>query len=110
MKKMIKPSVVVENIMDAWNVIINSSMKEYSKFVIRFRSVCAIYLDLLKYVKGTIFDQVKENIVCIRIDQVRYFGNTTTNRVESTHARLKNWLRNSKSDFCQDWDVVNQML
>ena len=68
--------------MDAWNGIINSSMKEYSKFVIHFRSVCARYLDLLKYVEGTILDQVKENIVCIWIDQVRYFGNTTTNRVE----------------------------
>lgn len=65
---------------------------------------------MLKYVEGTILDQVKEKIVCIQIDQVRHFGNTTTNIVEYAHARLMNWLGNSKSDFCQDWDVVNQML
>lgn len=55
-------------------------------------------------------DQVKEKVVCAWTDQVRHFGNITTNRVKSAHARLKNWLRNSQGDFCRDWDVVNQML
>ncbi|XP_050888875.1 uncharacterized protein LOC127094048 [Lathyrus oleraceus] len=39
--------------------------------------------------------KVKEKIVCAWTDQVRHIGNTTTNRVEFAHAKLKNWLGNS---------------
>lgn len=77
--KMVKPGVMVEKIMDTWNGIISSSTKElYAEFVLHFRSVCTIYPKFLKYVKGTILYQVKEKIVCGWIDQVRHFGNTTT--------------------------------
>lgn len=41
---------------------------------------------------------MKEKIVCAWTDQVRHIGNTTTNRVEFAHAKLKNWLGNSKGD------------
>ena len=68
-------------------------MKElYAEFVLHFRNVCAIYSNLVKYVEGTILDQVKEKILCAWTDQVRHFGNTTTNKVESAHARLNSWL------------------
>lgn len=63
--KMVKPSAVVKKIIDAWNSILNSSTKElYVEFVMHFRRVCVRYPNFLKYVNGTIFDQVKENIVC----------------------------------------------
>lgn len=62
---MVKTSVVLEKIMDAWNGIINSSTKElYAESVIHFKRVCARYPDFLKYVESTILDQVKEKIVC----------------------------------------------
>ncbi|XP_050891007.1 uncharacterized protein LOC127096489 [Lathyrus oleraceus] len=49
--KRVKASVIVEKIMDAWNVIVNSSTKElYVDSVIHFRKVCKKYPDLLKYV------------------------------------------------------------
>lgn len=92
-------------------------MEWYDKFfhenaesVIRFRIMCTRYPTLLKYFEGTMLDQVKEKIVCAWINLVRHFGNTIINIVESAHARLKNWLGNSKGNFCRDWDVVNQML
>lgn len=89
--KMAKPGMVVENIMVAWNDIINSSKKElYAESVIRFKSVCVRYSYLLKCVKCIILDQDKEKIVCAWTDQVRHFGNTTTNKVEFAHVRLKN--------------------
>lgn len=53
---------------------------------------------------------MKEKFICGWTNKVRHLGNTTTNRVESTHATLKNWLRNSKRDLCRDWDSVNQMI
>ncbi|XP_058764019.1 uncharacterized protein LOC131637452 [Vicia villosa] len=45
-----------------------------------------------------------EKFVCAWTDNVRHLGNTTTNRVESAHASLQNWLGNSKGDLCRDWD------
>lgn len=72
--------------------------------------MCAVYPDLLKYVEGTILDQVKEKIVCAWTDQVPHFGNITTTKVESTHARLKTWLENNKGDFYRDWDTANRFL
>lgn len=63
--KMVKVGVIVEKIMDAWTIIVNSFTKElYANYVIHFRKVCEKYLDLLKYVESTILDQVKEKIVC----------------------------------------------
>lgn len=53
---------------------------------------------------------MKEKFVCAWNDQVRHFGNTITNRVESAHATPKNWLGNSKGDLSRDWDYVNQMI
>lgn len=73
-RKMAKPGVVVEKIMNAWNGIISSSTKElYAEFVLHFKSVCAIYPDLLKYVKGATLGLVKEKIIYALTDQVRHF-------------------------------------
>lgn len=43
-------------------------------------------------------------------NQVRHFGNTTTNRVESAHATLKDWLGNNKGEFRKGWDSGNQII
>ncbi|XP_050886362.1 uncharacterized protein LOC127091721 [Lathyrus oleraceus] len=96
--KMVKASVVVEKLMNAWNHIINSSIIElYTDSIMHFRKVCEKYPDLFKYVESTILDQMKENFFCAWTNNVRHLVNTTTNRVESVHATLKNWLGNSKS-------------
>lgn len=107
----VKANVIVERIMDAWNVIINYSTKElYVDVVIHFRKVCEKYLDFLKYVEITILGQRKEKTFCTWTDKVRHLINTTTNRVEYSHATLKNWLGNSMCDLCRDWGSVNQMI
>lgn len=77
---MVKADVIVEKIMDAWNVIINSSIKElYVNVIIHFRKVCERYPYLLNNVKTTTVDQVNETFVCAWTNQVRHLGNTITN-------------------------------
>ncbi|XP_058732746.1 uncharacterized protein LOC131604315 [Vicia villosa] len=68
------------------------------------------YPALLKYIESTILYHLKEKIVCAWIDNVQHLENTTTDKVESAHASLKNWLGNSKGDLCCDWDSVNLMI
>lgn len=47
--KIVKVDVVVEKIMNAWHLIINSSTKKlYADSVMHFRKVCEKYPDLLK--------------------------------------------------------------
>ncbi|XP_050890067.1 uncharacterized protein LOC127095416 [Lathyrus oleraceus] len=65
---------------------------------------------MTKNVRSRVKPAVKEKIVFAWTDKVRHLGNTTTNRVESAHATLKNWLENSKNDLCRDWDSMNQMI
>ncbi|KAJ1385460.1 MULE transposase domain [Sesbania bispinosa] len=36
--------------------------------------------------------------------------NTTTNRVESAHARLKRLLQDSRGDICNCWDAMNNLI
>ncbi|XP_050916349.1 protein FAR1-RELATED SEQUENCE 6-like [Lathyrus oleraceus] len=69
--KIVKTGVIVENVMDAWNGIVNSSIKDlYVDYVMHFKKVCEKYHDLLKYVESTILDQVREKIVCALTDQL----------------------------------------
>ncbi|XP_058783408.1 uncharacterized protein LOC131658091 [Vicia villosa] len=91
--KVVKPGVIADQIMDARVRIANSSTKE-------------LYADAV----FTILDKVKEKFDCLRTDKVRHLGNTTTNKVESAHATLKNWLCDSKGDLCKAWDTINHMI
>ncbi|XP_058755172.1 uncharacterized protein LOC131628348 [Vicia villosa] len=109
--KAVKPGVIVDQMMDAWDRVANSSTKELNAYaVLQFRKICEKYPDLLKYIESTILDKVKEKFVCVWTDKVQHLGNTTTNRVESAHATLKNWLCSSKGDLCKAWDTINHMI
>src|SRR3954464_14851312 len=97
--------------MDAWARTTSSSTKElYADAVLKFWKICEKYSDLLKYIESTILDKVKEKFVCAWTDKVIHLGNTTTNRVESTHATLKNLLCDRKDDLCKAWDTINHMI
>lgn len=54
--------------------------------------------------------KVKAKIVCAWTGQVRHSKISTTNRVESVHATLKNWLGDSKGNFFKGWEPVNKMI
>lgn len=54
--------------------------------------------------------QVKENMVCVWIDQDRHFDNTITNKIEHAHSRFKKYFLDSKSDFCKGWKSMNNMI
>ncbi|MCH82730.1 protein FAR1-RELATED SEQUENCE 6 [Trifolium medium] len=58
--------------------------------------------NFVEYVEGTILGSVKEKVVRAWTDCVMHLGNTTTNRIESTHARLKKYVANSLRDICKN--------
>ena len=44
------------------------------------------------------------------VDKNLHIGNTTTNKAESTHARLKKYLSSSMGDLSTNWKSVHDML
>jgi hypothetical protein len=78
-------------IMAAWENILDS--------VIRFRQLCIPFPTFLEYVESTILGPVKEKVVTAWTKRHMHLGNTTTNRCESTHARLKKYIQDSMGDF-----------
>jgi len=76
----------------------------------RFKVVCGKFPKFLDYVERTILDPVKEKIVRFWVDKTIHMGNTTTNRVESAHARLKKYMSSSMGDLSTNWKSVHDML
>jgi hypothetical protein len=98
--KEIKPGLVVNIVMALWMDIVDSETEEaYIDNWNRFKVVCGIFPKFLEYVEKTIFDPVKEKVVRFWVDKAIHMGNTTTNRVKSAHARLKNYMSRSMSDL-----------
>jgi len=43
-------------------------------------------------------------------DYILHLGNTTTNKVESSHQNIKKYLMNSKGYFARGWEAMHSML
>ncbi|GAU51038.1 hypothetical protein TSUD_411730 [Trifolium subterraneum] len=80
-----------------WESIVQSSSEEsYTSAVAEFRKVFEKYPNFLDYVETTVLDPVKENFVSLWTNRVMHIGNTTTNRVESQHGVLKQYVTDYK--------------
>lgn len=65
---------------------------------------------VLKYVEQTWLHKYKEMFVSVWVDQSLNFGNRTTNRVESQHAKLKKYLDSSKSNLDKFVKTINEIV
>src|SRR4030042_3476833 len=107
----VKKKDLVNNIMHAWDNVVESSPEQsYIDAVMHFREVCKTFPKFLIYVESTILDVVKEKIVRAWTDKVLHLGNRTTNRVESAHGVLKNFLTNGVGDLATCWQAVHNMV
>jgi hypothetical protein len=94
-----------------WESIVQSSSEEsYISAVAEFRKVFEKYPNFLNYVETTVLDPVKENLVSLWTNRVMHIGNTTTNRVESQHGVLKQYVTDCKGNLVRVWDATDQML
>ncbi|XP_028189287.1 uncharacterized protein LOC114375649 isoform X1 [Glycine soja] len=72
--------------------------------------VCSSWPMFVDYVKDTWIIPHKKNFVTAWTNKVMHLGNTTTNRVESSHWALKRVLQNSLGNLCSVWDAMNNMV
>jgi alpha-glucosidase len=64
-------------------------------------------LNFVEHVDGTNMGLVEDKVARAWTDCVMHLGNTTTNKVESTHMQLKKIVSNSFVDIYKNWESIN---
>jgi hypothetical protein len=85
-------------------------LKASTSTVTEFKERCAQWPEFVQYVESTVLGPVKEKFVRVWTDKVIHLGNTTTNMVESSHARLKKYLLSSLGDISKYWERIDRPL
>ncbi|GJS08175.1 RNA-directed DNA polymerase, eukaryota, reverse transcriptase zinc-binding domain protein [Tanacetum coccineum] len=76
-----------------WKLLEDSpTWTSYTENYEKLRTFLSKYPRVLNYVNDTWLDKYKNHFVSASIDQSLNFGNRTTNRVESQHAKLKDYM------------------
>jgi hypothetical protein len=83
---------------------------DYVDAVMQFRKLCVRWPRFVRYVDTTILDTDKHRCVLAWTNNFMHLGNTTTNRVEGSHGRLKGYLRGGNGDLATGWESINKML
>ncbi|XP_058752962.1 PKS-NRPS hybrid synthetase cheA-like isoform X1 [Vicia villosa] len=100
-----------ETIGTLWkDVVWASNEVEYGVRLQYLEQACFACTNFLDYVKNTWLIPHRQRFVGAWINQVLHFGNTTTNRVESAHWKLKQMLGNSLGDMVKVWEAMNSNL
>ncbi|XP_050875787.1 uncharacterized protein LOC127079451 [Lathyrus oleraceus] len=82
----------------------------YGQRLHQLEQACVDYSGFINYVKNTWLTPHRHRFVGAWINRVLHLGNTTTNRVESAHWKLKQMLGNSIGDMVKCWEAMNNNL
>ncbi|XP_052209388.1 PKS-NRPS hybrid synthetase cheA-like [Diospyros lotus] len=110
-KKLFDRKEMWEKFMLSWNLIVFASTEnEYERRIHDLIVEYYAYKDVLDYVRNTWLNDYKEKFVATWTNKIMHFGNVTTNRVESAHAKLKKHLGLSQCDFESSWTIINSLI
>jgi hypothetical protein len=91
-------------------VLFSDNEEDYVDAVLQFRKLCVRWPRFVRYVDTTILDTDKHRCVSAWTNNYMHLGNTTTNRVEGSHGRLKGYLHGSTGDLATGWEAIDKML
>ncbi|KAI5404231.1 hypothetical protein KIW84_051400 [Lathyrus oleraceus] len=91
-------------------VVWASDEVEYGQRLHQLEQACVNYSGFINYVKDTWLTPHRHRLVGAWINRVLHLGNTTTNRIESAHWKLKKMLGNSIGDMVKYGEVMNNNL
>ncbi|XP_065850051.1 protein FAR-RED ELONGATED HYPOCOTYL 3-like isoform X1 [Euphorbia lathyris] len=93
-----------------WRTLIESlSIAEYEENLGKMQDSMSRYQTLISYVEETWLVH-KEKFVVAWMKNFLHFGNTTTSRVESEHASLKQWLNTATGSLDTVWQKVHKQI
>ncbi|XP_038695515.1 PKS-NRPS hybrid synthetase CHGG_01239-like [Tripterygium wilfordii] len=110
-----KPSMQDNSVWNAfyrmWTTAIESKNESaYMSNMARLQVVLHKFPTVMKYLKDVWLTPYKEMFVSAWTDRYPHFGNHTTNRVESQHAKLKRYLCSSQSDLERSMSWIHQVI
>ncbi|KAH6801481.1 hypothetical protein C2S52_001945 [Perilla frutescens var. hirtella] len=96
---------------NSWSVLMFSSCEDdYARNLSSISNDFKSYPKVLKYVEDIWLTPYKDRFVAAWTDKLMHFGNLTTNRAESAHAKLKRWLGSSQGDFDSSWKTIHSLI
>ncbi|XP_058742218.1 PKS-NRPS hybrid synthetase cheA-like [Vicia villosa] len=100
-----------ETVEKMWFELIKASDEmEYHQRLKQLEDACVDSKGFIDYVNDTWLTPHRHRFFEAWINQVLHLGNTTTNRVESAHWKLKKMLENSLGDLCKCWEAMNDNI
>ncbi|XP_052172209.1 protein FAR1-RELATED SEQUENCE 5-like [Diospyros lotus] len=110
-KKIFDRNETWEKFMLQWNLLVFASTEiEYQSLLCDLMVEYHAYEEALDYVRKIWLNDYKEKFIATWTNKVLYFGNVTTNRAESAHAKLKRYLGSSQGDFESSWKIINSLI
>ncbi|KAH9753465.1 protein FAR1-RELATED SEQUENCE [Citrus sinensis] len=110
-KKLFAANDKWEKFIMSWNLLVLSSNE--IEFIDHFKTMqrdFASFPAVMEYVTNAWLNNYKERFVSAWTDKIMHFGNLTTNRVESSHSRLKKYLSTSQGNFETSWAKIHNLL
>ncbi|XP_028057844.1 PKS-NRPS hybrid synthetase CHGG_01239-like [Camellia sinensis] len=110
-KKMFETKEKWDKFNTAWNyLILSSTEEEYNDHLATLHKDFSNYPEAIKYVTVSWLNPYQEKFIAVHTDMCMHFGNVTTNRVESAHARLKRQLGSSQTTFEVSFEKIHCLL
>ncbi|XP_038693740.1 uncharacterized protein LOC119991461 [Tripterygium wilfordii] len=101
----------LDDFMACWsNVMRASTENEYEEVVRKMQTEFKDHPRVLSYVNNSWLFKYKTYFVAAWVDKFFHLGNTTTNRVESSHSKLNKYLSNSVGGFVQSFNKIDLLL
>ncbi|XP_028053365.1 PKS-NRPS hybrid synthetase CHGG_01239-like [Camellia sinensis] len=110
-KKMFKSKEEWDKFISLWNFLVLSSTElEYNEHLARLLTDFDTYPEAVQYVSQSWLIPYKDKFVAVWTDNCMHFGNVTTNRAESAHAKLKWQLGSNQVNFECSWTKIHSLL
>ncbi|XP_028104604.1 uncharacterized protein LOC114303653 [Camellia sinensis] len=110
-KKMFETKEKWDEFNSAWNyLILSSTEKEHNDHLATLHKDFSNCSKAIKYVTVSWLNLYQEKFIAIHTDMCMHFGNVTTNRVESAHAKLKRQLGSSQMTFEISFEKIHCLL
>ncbi|GJU85710.1 FAR-RED impaired response 1-like protein [Tanacetum coccineum] len=95
----------------SWNTLINSHSEEaYQLNLEQLQEIVFDFPGVMVYLNKYWLTQYKEMFVAAWTNRFLHFGNQTTNRVESQHAKLKLYLDSAQSDLLTAVSYIHEVV
>lgn len=111
-KKYFKDGKQFEFFLGVWQRLVDA--RNEIEFNMRYNSILSTYSTkypkVISYICTTWLEPFNEPFVCAWIENYMHLDNSTTNRVEGGHSKLKKFLEVLIGNLATIWKVFDQML